>query len=98
VAVVPLLQFKPVSQQPVHWGHGPDPDDVDVAVEVELVVEELDEDWELAGEDDVDRELDVVELPLGRDAVPDADVIDVVEAPADDAVLPFPVPADPLLP
>jgi hypothetical protein len=71
-AVVPLLQFKPVSQHPVHWGHGPLPPD-DEEVDVELVVDVVDvddddDDLEAIDDDVVARELDA-EVVLARDAV-----------------------------
>ena len=65
-AVVPLLQFPPLSQHPVHCGQGtlaPDPDD-DVAVDVELVAEEL-----VVLSEDEDDEVRELALLLVRVAV-----------------------------
>jgi hypothetical protein len=85
-----LLQFPPVSQQPVHCGQGTlAPEDEDVTVDVELVVDF-----------DVDDDTDEVEL-LPRDAVlPEPAVVDAVPVVA--PVLPLAAPVDepgtPLLP
>jgi hypothetical protein len=85
-----LLQFRPVSQHPAHWGHGPLPPDVDVVVtlvvEVVDVVDDVDEDLEVEDAVVVDRGLDV-EVLVVRNAVLLEPGIDVVVTPDEPGVV-----------
>jgi hypothetical protein len=98
VAVVPLLQLAPQSQQPGQDGHIADPDDEDDVDEVELDDEVVDDD--VLEDDLVLDDDDVVDLLVDELLVPtltDDDVVVVVPAgPLVDVTAVLPVERTPL--